>query len=249
MTVRNRIRPSFWPTAFAVPAVLTLIALGTWQVERLHWKEGLIADLAARDAAAAVPVPFAGTDLASVEYRHAVVTGTFLHDREMLLAARTHDGSVGAHVVTPLTMADGGMVLVDRGWVPEERKRPATRAAGQLTGTVTIDGIIRVPRRAGWFEPDNDPGRSIWFRVDPPAMAAQIGLAGTLAPVYLEAGSAPNPGGLPIGGQTRIDLPNDHLQYAIIWYSLAGALIVIYVLYHRQLKRRAGDPRSDIKAS
>ena len=223
-----------------------MVALGTWQLERLRWKEALIADLTGRAAAGAVPLPPSGADLASVEYRHAVVSGTFLHDREMLLAARTYNGSVGSHVVTPLIMADGSMILVDRGWVPAVRKDPATRAAGQPAGLVTVDGIIRVPRRAGWLEPDNDPGRNIWFRADPPAMAAQIGFTGPLAPVYLEAGPAPKPGGLPVGGQTRIDLPNDHLQYAITWYSLAMTLIVVYVLYHRQLKRRAADPRSDI---
>ena len=229
-----RFRPTLWPTVFTVPAVLAMLALATWQVERLHWKEGLIAERTARPAAPPVQLPRAGDDLAALEFRRAVVAGTFLHDHELFLAARSLNGNVGYHVVTPLLLLEGGAVLIDRGWVPMERKDPATRVASQIAGSVIIDGIIRVPHEQGWLEPDNDPVRNTWFRVDVPAMAAQIGLAGPIAPAYLEAGPAPNPGSFPIGGQTRINLPNDHLQYAITWFALALILVVIYVVYHRR---------------
>ncbi|MEX1206465.1 MAG: SURF1 family protein [Dongiaceae bacterium] len=236
-----RFRPTLWPTVFTVPAVLVMLALGTWQVERLLWKEALIAQRVERTAAPAVPLPGAGDDLAAVEYRRAVVTGEFLHDREMYLAARSLRGNPGYHVVTPLRLSDGRAVLVDRGWVPMDRKDPARRAAGQMVGPVTLDGVIRRAGAPGWLVPDNKPADNVWFWVDPPAMAAQAGVAEAAAPVYLEAGSAENPGGFPIGGQTRINLPNDHLQYAITWYALAAALLVIYVLYHR---RREADAKN-----
>lgn len=229
-----RFRPRFWPTVIAIPAVIVMLGLGTWQVQRLHWKEGLIAERTARTAAAPVALPRAGDDLAAAEYRRASVTGAFLHERELYLAARSRNGNPGYDVVTPFLLADGHAVLVDRGWVPLERKDPARRSEGQVAGTVTVDGVIRVPRGQSWLTPDNEPDRNIWFWIDLPAMAKAAGLAGEVAPVYLEAGPAPNPGGFPIGGQTRIDLPNDHLQYAITWYALAVALAVIYVLWHRR---------------
>jgi surfeit locus 1 family protein len=237
-------RPTLWPTLFTIPTMILLLGLGTWQLERLQWKEALIADRAARTGAAPIDLPPPGQALSAAQsddlnYRHAVASGQFQHEKEMYLAARTMQGSVGFQIVTPLQMADGAVVLVNRGWVPDDRKDPAKRLEGQVAGTVEVDGAIRVPQQRNWLQrqtvPDNDPQKNFWFWNDLQAMGAHAGVpADKLVPVYLEAGPAPNPGGLPIGGQTKVNLPNDHLQYAITWYALALALAVIYVLYHRK---------------
>ncbi|HTO82060.1 MAG TPA: SURF1 family protein [Methylomirabilota bacterium] len=235
-----KFRPTFWPTVISIPAFVVLLGLGTWQVQRLHWKEQLIAERTARTTAAPIALPAAGQALPAgklddLDFRRATVQGEFRHDQEMYLAARTMEGSVGYQIVTPLQLADGSVALVNRGWVPDTRKDPAKRAAGQVAGTVTVDGVIRVPGVQHWLQPDNEPARNIWFWSDLPAMAAHAGIpAEKLVPVFLEAGPAPNPGGLPIGGQTHINLPNDHLQYAIIWFALAVGLAAIYVRYHTQ---------------
>lgn len=242
-----RFRPTLWPTVFTIPALLVLVGLGTWQLERLQWKTALIAEIQGRVSVPAEPLPAmlaaAGDDLPSVQYRRVSLTGAFRHDAEMYLAARSMNGNVGYHVVTPFDLADGGTVLVDRGWVPPERKLPAQRPEGQVDGEVTIEGVVRVPRaEKSWLQPDNEPHNNMWFWVDLPAMAehARLGAVGTdLAPVYVEAGPAENPGGFPIGGQTRVNLPNDHLQYAITWYALAVILAVIYVIYHRKPREAA----------
>jgi surfeit locus 1 family protein len=107
---------------------------------------------------------------------------------------------------------------------------------------VTVDGIVRLPAGPGWFTPDNDPAGNMWFWADLPAMADHAGLAGEVAPLYLEAGlpgAAAEATGTaepvyPIGGQTRVRLRNDHLQYAITWYGLAVTLVIIYIAYHRR---------------
>jgi surfeit locus 1 family protein len=233
-------RPTFWPTLITVPALLVLLGLGTWQVERLHWKNGLIAERTARTTAAPISLPAAGAQLspqalADLDFRHATVAGQFLHDREMYLAARTMQGAVGYQVVTPLRQADGSIVLVNRGWVPGDCKDPTKRAEGQLSGPVAVAGAIRRPARQHWLQPDNEPAKNVWFWNDLGAMARHAGIAPErLVPVFLEAASTPNPGGLPVGGQTRVNLPNDHLQYAITWYALAIGLAAIYVIYHRR---------------
>ena len=138
--------------------------------------------------------------------------------------------------MTPLVRRDGPPVLVNRGWVPKDRKEPASRSPGQVAGEVSVDGIARVSQvRTGWLSgmiPDNQPDRNLWFTMDLPAMAAALGLP-EVAPLYVEAGPAPNPGTYPLGGQTRVSLPNDHLQYAATWFLLAIALAVIYVVFHR----------------
>jgi surfeit locus 1 family protein len=245
-------RPTFWPTVFTIPVLIVLLGLGTWQVQRLHWKEGLIAERTARTTAAAIALPPAGQTLspqalADLDFRHATVTGIFRHEQEMYLAARTMEGSVGYQVITPLQQTDGSVILVNRGWVPETRKDPPKRAQGQIAGTVTVDGAIRAPRSKNWLEskvvPDDQPAQNLWFWEDLTTMGAHAGVAPEkLVPVFIEAGAAPNPGGLPIGGQTKVNLPNDHLQYAITWYALAVALVVIYVVYHVQQQRGRPQP-------
>jgi surfeit locus 1 family protein len=233
-------RPTFWPTLFTIPALILLLGLGSWQVQRLFEKEAMIAEREARIAAAPVDLPAPGAaaaaeTLAGLEFRRTVASGEFLHDKELYLAARTMRGNVGYQIVTPLRLASGGYLMVNRGWVPEAQKDPAKRAAGQVQGAVTVDGAIRMPGHQNWLQPDNEPQHNMWFWADLPAMAAGAGIpANELVPVFLEAGPAPNPSGIPIGGQTKVNLPNDHLQYAITWYILAVALAVIYVLYHRK---------------
>lgn len=220
-------------TALAAGAVfLVLLALGSWQVQRLVWKSRLIEDREARAEVQAVPLPGAIADPAAWDYRRVTLSGRFLHEHEMLLGARSLNGNVGYHLVTPLAEPGGRILLVDRGWIPLDKKDAATRAAGNPEGPVTIQGVFRVPPEPNWLTPDNAPDENFWYWFDIPAMAAHTGL--TLAPFYVEAGDAPNPGGFPIGGQTRIALPNDHLQYAITWYALAIAFAVIVLVYHRR---------------
>ncbi|MCC7276540.1 MAG: SURF1 family protein, partial [Alphaproteobacteria bacterium] len=166
-------------------------------------------------------------------------TGTFRHDRELYVAAVSRRGNDGYQIVTPLIRAAGPPVLVNRGWVPKDRKEPATRAAGQVEGTVTVEGIARTRQVRRGLVPENQVDRNLWFTMDLPVMAEAAGLPEVL-PLYVEAGDAPNPGGYPLGGQTRISLPNDHLQYALTWFLLALALAVIYVSYHRPKTDLAG---------
>lgn len=229
----RRFKPLLWPTIMAVPALALLLGLGTWQVQRHFWKQDLIETRTSRAAAEAVDAPGAEIDIADFEFRRVRATGVFMHDREMYLGARSLHSNVGYHVVTPLRRADGAIVLVDRGWVPLDGKDPATRLAGQIPGDVALEGIVRAPGRKSSFTPDNRPDRNFWFYIDIPAMAEHAGLSNVL-PYIIEAGAAENPGGMPIGGQTRLEIRNEHLQYVFIWYSLAIALVVIYILFHRR---------------
>jgi len=230
-----RLRPRLVPTLFTVPVLLMCIALGVWQLQRLEWKRGLIAERAAAVAAQPVQLPQTLAEARAMEFRPVVDDGVFLNDREIFVGATDPRGRAGFHVLTPLREPDGRIVFVNRGFIHSERKDPATRAGGQLTGTVHISGLLRLPPEAkpNWFLPDNRPDLNYWFWIDLPAMAAVARLApGDIAPFYIDADATPNPGGWPQGGVTPLDLPNDHLQYAIIWFSFATALAVIYVVYH-----------------
>src|SRR5487761_1028075 len=224
-------RPRLWPTVFALPAVLLLLGLGIWQVQRLHWKEGLIAERRAATSPAPVPLPRGSAVTPDMEFRHVFARGVFLNDKEILVYASPRIGKSGFDVLTPLVETDGRIVFVNRGFVPVGLRNPAARAAGEIAGPVRIAGLLRLPPRGrpNWFVPDNDPGRNRWFWIDLPKMAAADGLK-RVAPYYVDADARPNPGGWPLGGLTRVRLPNNHLQYALTWFSLAVALLVIYVL-------------------
>ncbi|MBM3571769.1 MAG: SURF1 family protein [Alphaproteobacteria bacterium] len=228
-------RSNFWPSVISLGAILITAGLGVWQVQRLHWKTALIAERQARLAAPPVtefPADRAAAEAA--EFRRVVVTGTFRFDKESHLAATTDRGNVGYQIIVPFRLGDGREVLVNRGWVPPSRRGSEQRAAGQVAGAVTLEGLIRPGGRPGWFAaPANDPRRNIWIWLDLPAVAAELKVEP--APAFvIDAGPAVNPGGFPIGGQTRIHLPNDHLQYALTWFSLSVVFAVMYGIYLRK---------------
>jgi surfeit locus 1 family protein len=230
-----RFHPLLWPTVFTGPMVVLCLALGVWQIQRLHWKVGLIEQREAAVAAPPIAPPQTLADAKPMEFRHVGMDGVFLHDKEIFVGATSESGRNGYHVLTPLRETDGRIVFVNRGFIPAELKSPATRGAGQLPGKVHVLGLLRLPPTASpnWFIPANRPDLNYWFWPDLPAMSAADRLR-DVAPFYVDADATPNPGGWPKGGVTRLQLPNDHLQYALTWFSLAVAGIVIYVLYLRR---------------
>lgn len=226
--------PTFWPTVFTVPALALLIALGVWQLERLNWKLGVIHNIQERASAAPMALPPNDRiDADALEYRRVRVSGRFQHDKELHLLSHTYRGNLGYHLYVPLVRSDGGTVLINRGWVPADRKDAASRLSSQPAGEVTVDGFVRKGWPRGWFVPENEPAKNLWFYGDLAAMQRTAGI--TAPPIFVEAGPTPE-GTLPIGGQTRLEIPNNHLQYALTWFGFAVLLAVIYVLYHRKLK-------------
>lgn len=192
-----------------------------WQIERRAWKLDLIAQVEARIHAPAAALP-ARADWARVNarddaYRHVRVTGSFLHDRETLVQAVTERGA-GYWVLTPLRTADG-IVLVNRGFVPSERRDPASHRAGQ--GPVTVTGLLRMSEPGGAFLRSNDPAAERWYARDVAAIARARGL-NEIAPFFIDADAALNPGGYPVGGLTVVAFPNNHLVYALTWFGLAA---------------------------
>ncbi len=233
-TARRQFRPRLIPAIAALVALFILLGLGTWQVERLAWKADLISRIEAGLAAQPVDLPARIDQPADWDYVRVRVTGRFLHDRESYIGPRLYprpDGrqEQGVHVLTPLLRDDGaGVVLIDRGWVPLDKRDPSSRAQGKVEGSVTISAIARVPQDRVFMQPDNDPATRTFFWLD---MQALAGIAGVdrLAPLVLQADASANPGGLPIGGRTIVALKNDHLSYALTWYGLALTLVGVFI--------------------
>ena len=233
-SVAKAARPSPWLTVLSLVAFVTLISLGVWQVERRAWKLALIDRVEQRvhAAARALPAPAAwpAVTAATDEYRHVSVTGRFLHDRETLVKAVTEEGA-GFWVLTPLKRDDGILVLINRGFVPAEKRDPATRPDGNASGAVEITGLLRMTEPKGGFLRNNDPAHVRWYSRDVAAIAAARDLS-DVASFFIDADAAPNAGGYPIGGLTVIRFPNTHLIYALTWFALAlmlaGKLFVTF---------------------
>lgn len=230
---------------FAAPALILLVSLGIWQLQRLEQKSALLERIEAGLAAEPAWLPAEIADPASWDYRRVRVEGRFLHDRAIYLTGRTYRGQVGLHVITPLERTDpvapGQLIFVNRGWIPAEARAAAPPTDAPSAESVSVSGISRKPAPRGWMQPDNEPETGTWFWIELPAIAAVTGV--TPAPrviVEADAGTAE----LPIGGQTRLDIPNNHLQYAVTWFAFAIILAVIYALYHRRRPEEAADTRS-----
>ncbi|MEW9617566.1 SURF1 family protein [Shinella sp. S4-D37] len=209
-------------TGFLTLLVTIFLALGTWQVQRLFWKLDLVARVDARIAADPVPAPgraeWPAITRDGDEYRRVTVTGRFRHDRSVLVQAVTERGA-GFWVVTPLLLPDDTTVLVNRGFVPADRRD--VTASEIAAGPVAVTGLLRLSEPGGGFLRANDPAGGRWFSRDVAAIAAAKGLS-DVAPYFVDADATPNPGGLPIGGLTVVAFRNSHLVYALTWYTLAA---------------------------
>lgn len=226
-TPRRRL---LWPTLITATGVAVLASLGTWQIQRLHWKEALIVAMEARGAEPILESVPSGAEPEAIEYRRIRLAGSFSHDKEMYLQSRVRNGVAGLHVITPLVLGERGTVLVDRGWVPPEKGDPETRPEGQVEGPVVVEGVIRLDPQPGPFTPDNRPDANQWFRMDTSAMGAQAGFE--VLPFYITATTGAAPGGFPIADEAAgVRIVNNHLQYALTWYGLAVALIAVYLVF------------------
>jgi surfeit locus 1 family protein len=216
----------------ATLAVAGLVALAVWQVHRRAYKLDLIARVEARVHAVPTPAPGPGSwaqvSAAADEYRRVTVTGNWLEDRPTLVKAVTELGD-GYWVIAPIAQDDGTTILVNRGFVPSDKRDPASwRPPGPKP--VTVTGLLRMSEPGGAFLRANDPASNRWFSRDVAAVAASRGLA-KVAPYFIDAERAPGESGLPVAGLTVIAFSNNHLVYALTWGALAlmaaaGAIFV-----------------------
>jgi len=230
------------PTLFTLCGLAILIGLGLWQLDRKVWKENLIATLTARLAAppaAGVPprAQWSSLDPAQMEYRRVTAPAQFLTGQDALVytagsALRPDVKGIGYWVFTPARLAGGDIVVVNRGFVPIERKDTAAYAAPPA-GTVAIVGILRWPDQRSLFTPADEPHNNVWYIRDPIAIAAAKGWGdkgwGEVAPFVIDLEAPAAPGGLPSVGRLELHLPDNHLQYAVTWFGLAATLAGVYI--------------------
>ncbi len=228
----------------AAAGIAGFCALGTWQMERRVWKLALIDRVEKRIHAAPTPAPgpaaWATVNAADDEYRRVRVSGHFLNEKETLVQAVTSLGG-GYWVLTPFQTDEGFTVLINRGFVPPDRRDAESRAEGQIAGETMVTGLLRMTEPKGGFLRANDPAAERWYSRDVSAIAAARGLT-QIAPYFIDADATANPGGLPVGGLTKVTFHNSHLVYAVTWYSLALMLFGAALrLAREEWRLRRGD--------
>jgi surfeit locus 1 family protein len=239
------------PTLMTLVMLPVLIALGNWQLQRMYWKEDLIARLAAARTAEPVSLKEVWDRFRrgeNIEYARVRVAGTFDHGSERHLYAPTTQ-SQGWDVFTVLD-APEGRIYVNRGWVPDKHKDPATRVEGQIAGPATVTGLARLPEATGAFTAQDDPKGNRWYHRDPveffwngktPDQRRIIEATARfkmVAPFSIDAEPEPaNPGGWPKASATEIRVANRHLEYVVTWWGLAATLVVVFFLFARKRLR------------
>jgi surfeit locus 1 family protein len=222
-------------------ALAILIALGAWQVQRLKWKEGLLAHIAALQSAPARPLEPTLDLLADggdVDFTRVRVTCPGLARAPVLDLYGLKDGQAGSRLISACTVASRKYrtVLVDRGFVADTvSARPPVDAADRAP--LDVVGVLRVPDRATFITPANNPQANRWFSRDVDAMAKALGAPAPAAPVFLFAESATSPGFAALQpAPLPSEIPNRHLEYALTWFGLAAALAGVYlaVLFRRR---------------
>ena len=238
----RRLRALLAMLAGCALACAGFVALGVWQVERLAWKEALLARVQHNVHADPMPAPGAGQwgGLGhDDEYRRMQVRGR-MDDRQQVLVAATTELGVGYWVLTPVRTGQGAWLFVNRGFVPSELRHSVPPGPPDET---TVVGLLRFSEPHGRLWQHNEPAAGRWYSRDVAAMAAARGLQGPVAPFFLDAVAKPGaPPSWPRAGLTVLAFPNNHLAYAFTWFALAAmtAGAFVYVLRDARRQRRPG---------
>jgi len=226
------LRRLLWPGVMTLAMLAVLLSLGSWQVRRLHWKEELLTRIARAEAGPSVPLPAEPEPFSKV-----LVTGHLRDDLAASYGAEVRDTpagtQLGTQLIEPLERAEGEAILVDRGWVPDKRLRPIEQPEGE----VTLEGYVRPSDSPRLFSASDNPSGRQFYTLDAAAIGAAIGLR-QVAPFFLVVMGTPPPELYPDPARHLPRPPNNHLSYAISWYGMAIALLVIFVLWARKVLKQ-----------
>ncbi len=232
-------RPILWPTIFSIISFLVLISLGTWQVKRLIWKNNIISNYIEKFEKNKILYDKTFKYDRTQEFRRVLIKGKFLNNKETLIIGKTFEGNAGFHIVTPILTNENKVVLINRGWISEKLKLKKSRPFTIIEEEVTVDGIIRKPQIRGYFVPENDKKGNFWFTIKPIEIkeARKLNKYDFEENFFVDSIRNKKIKTLPIAALGKPNFRNQHLSYAITWYSLALTLVIIYFIFHIKEKR------------
>ncbi|TAL78395.1 MAG: SURF1 family protein [Beijerinckiaceae bacterium] len=232
---KSVLRQLLWPTLFTVVSVAILASLGIWQLHRLAWKEGLLAEIAARADAPVVAPPtiaeWPKLKTIDYDYRHVVLNGRFFYDDTVLVFTPSgpQETGPGYLVLTPLRLDSGAYIIVNRGFVPSALASEFRHKKGPA-GEVHVTGLMRPPQGRNAFTPADHPNKGDYFTRDPVVIGRHFQLS-PVAPFTVDVDATPGSNGWPRGGTTERDLPNNHFNYALTWFGIAMGLLGVFTSF------------------
>ena len=228
-------KPKIIPIIATILGLAILLSLSGWQLKRLSWKKNLIETRIDRYEKNSKELDEL-KDISNSEFYKVNVVGSFLNNKEMFMPALSKNGNNGFHILVPIKLLDGKTIIYDTGWVPTHKKEQAKRTEN-LDDNISIkESVIRLPGRKGKYQPDNELENNFWFFVDTQEMSKYLNL-NVEKKFYLEAAND-GPEGYPLGGQTRIYIRNNHLQYAITWFLIACTLLGVFLAASIKIEKR-----------
>ena len=216
------------PISFGLIGIVILVSLGHWQVQRLAWKQEILAEIDGRIAAAPIEIPTAVSE-ENDRFLSVRGEGRILDEELHVLASSKQTGAI-YRVISPFEMSDGRRIMVDRGWIkPDQKDTPRVAMFAE------IEGNLHWPKEIDSYTPENDVAGNIWFARDVPQMAEALNAAPIL--VVLSKTSETDPAVTPMP-VTSAGIPNDHLNYAVTWYGLALVWLVMTLYYLRRMRAK-----------
>jgi surfeit locus 1 family protein len=224
-----------WATVFSIVGFSLLCSLGFWQIERLKWKTDLLEEIFIATETNLMNNRLTSGVLKTGKQNNAqflsgYAIGSYLHSKEIFIGPRTYKGLTGYHMITPLQMESGGILLVNRGWLPEDKIEKNTRKESLSSGMLAVSGIARIPDPRGPFIPDNDVKNKEWYWIDIKSLKKAYYLENVAPYVLYEKQMGARAYSFPIPLGMSWVPENNHKQYAIFWFSMAGLLLVFYFL-------------------
>lgn len=242
-TVRKYRKPSYFSTILLYSCFglffILFIGLGIWQIQRLHWKLQLIEQVNERIHRPPVPAPINHLQWSKLsfdqnEYQPVMLEGKYLNNKEVLVT--TVRDEAGYWLMTPMVADSGQIIFVNRGFVPMDQANQFKRLKGLILGETKVVGLMRMSESNGFWFRKNRPNEHIWYSRQLPSMAESVDLDPShVAPYFIDADATPVAGGVPQGGGTVVHFRNEHLSYAITWFSLATFvfLATAYTIWRR----------------
>ncbi|HPF77913.1 MAG TPA: SURF1 family protein [Alphaproteobacteria bacterium] len=227
---------NFFSILFVLLAFVTLIGLGSWQVQRLGWKSEIIRKLDQEYAKDAKKTFYRFEDLQSTDdlpILYGSIRGRFDYDKEILVGPKPLNGDIGYLVITPMALSGGGYVLVNRGWISQDNKDDINKT--HKKGNMVATGIFR---KSDWnrFTPNNSPENNIWTKLDITEIAAEKKIK-SISPLMLYAQASEEAADILIPENEKWYPRNKHKQYAVFWFTMAGVLVVLFGLIRRKKKK------------
>ena len=223
--VKIKLKRLFLFQLFVALFITLFCALGTWQLYRLQWKMELISEITF--GLNSTPIKYSNS--IKKNYQRVISDGFYNFKDQIYLYSLNEKGKPGFDVITPFETIGKEIVLVNRGWIPNELKE--LPKINSIKGSTKVTGLLRKIYKANIFKPDNDINNNIWFSVNLNDLEKFTGKKFSNFIIYLEDPDVK----IPLPRKITVDVPNNHLKYAITWYSIAIS-ILLYYLYFRKKK-------------